>query len=60
MTNKYLYGTDDVPKIPQEVIEARIALLEANLKELLKVHYLGRDGARCNAIIKGIDFWRNL
>ena len=59
-TNDYLYGTDDVPTIPQDVIDARIALLRANLAKVLAEHYLTRDANRANSILKAIKHWENI
>jgi hypothetical protein len=59
--NSYLYGEGvKVPEIPKEVIEERIRLLNENLATLLAVEWHKRDGARCNAIYKAINFWRNI
>ena len=57
----YLYGEDVIaPPIPLEVSERRIKLLELNLEKLLDHSFHTRDGRRCNAVIKAIDFWRNI
>ena len=59
--NSYLYGKGvDVPEIPQEVIDERIKLLNENLAKLLAVAWYKRDGARCNAIYKAIQFWTKI
>jgi len=59
--NDYLYGKDaDVPPIPRDVIMRRIELLQDNLDVLLNHSYHTRDGNRCNAVIKAIDFWDNI
>jgi hypothetical protein len=56
----YLYGTEDVPEIPQEVIDERITLLEINLARLLDHSFYTRDAARANAVLKAIKFWQNI
>jgi len=57
----YLYGDDvDVPEIPSDIVMRRIELLNDNLAELLEVHYLNRDTARCNTIIKAVRFWEKI
>jgi len=59
--NSYLYGEGvDVPMISHEVIEARLDLLKANLEKLLDHSYHTRDGVRCSAVIKAIDFWESI
>lgn len=59
--NSFLYGDSHTPtKVPQEIIEERVDMLKANLKNLQKVHYLGRDGERCNTILKAIKFWETI
>ena len=58
--NNYLYGEDEVPEIPAEIIVRRVEILEENMRELLKEHYTVRDFERCNAIRKAIDFWENI
>jgi hypothetical protein len=56
--NCYYYGTQDVPKIPNEVLEARIELLQTNLSNLLNhSYYLDRDTVRINDILKAIKFY---
>jgi len=58
--NKYLYGTDDVPDIPAEVVMRRLELLNDALAEVKDMHYLARDNERKNAILKAIQFWENI
>ena len=59
--SEYLYGTDvEVPQIPQNIVETRIALLEDNLASILDVNYLIRDLDRERAVIKAISHWRNI
>ena len=58
---EYLYGVDaEIAPIPAEFILQRVVALEDHLSELLEVHPLQRDGARCNKIIKSIEFWNRL
>jgi hypothetical protein len=56
----YLYGTEDVPDIPQDIIDKRIAILEANLSKVLDHSFYTRDARRANVIIKTIEFWTQL
>jgi hypothetical protein len=56
----YLYGIEDVPEIPQDIIDRRIAVLEANLSKVLDHSFYTRDGRRANAILKAIKFWTQL
>ena len=58
--NIYLYDTDDVPEIPNEIIVRRLELLKDNLAELLDHSYHTRDTARVNALLKAIKFWENI
>jgi hypothetical protein len=59
--NSYLYGENiQVPPVPDEIIRERVSLLESNLEELLNIHYLLRDGKRCNDIVKAIKFWESI
>lgn len=59
-SNMYLYGTNDVIQIPQEVIDERLKLLRENLKSNLEVDWHIRDGVKCNTIIKAIKFWEGI
>jgi len=58
--NMYLYGTEEVPKIPQEIIDGRLDILNNNLRKLLNDSYLERDRVRVNKILKAIEFWKKL
>ena len=58
--NIYLYNTNDVPEIPNEVIVRRLELLKDNLAELLEHSYFTRDTARVSAVLKGIKFWEDI
>jgi hypothetical protein len=58
---EYLYGTGVIPpEIPKASIHKRIELLDENLKRVLDVDYLNRDGTRANAIMKAKRFWQNI
>jgi len=57
---EYLYGTEEVPMIPKEIIEKRINILNRNLEKLLKVSYMKREQERINKILKAINFWKDL
>ena len=58
--NIYLYNTEEVPEIPNEIVVRRLELLRDNLEELLEHSYFIRDTARVNAVLKGIKFWENI
>jgi len=58
--NNYLYNTTNVPTIPEEVINTRIELLNANLTKLLAEPWQTRNAKRVSAVLKAISFWRNL
>ncbi len=60
-TNEYLYGEGvEVPEIPQDIIMRRVETLKENLSVLLDQSYYTRDSARCNTIIKAIEFWEKI
>lgn len=59
-TNSYLYGVDDVPEIPKEVIDARIVILTKHKNKLQTVHREHRAYSQLNDVIKAITFWENL
>jgi hypothetical protein len=59
-TNKYLYGDNTPPKIPEAIIRERVRLLNLELENQLKEHPMKRDSERCNAIIKAIKFWTHI
>ena len=58
--NEYLYGTDDVPTIPADVIMRRIELLDEQLSDLYEVKYMDRDEKRIRAVRKALDFWERI
>lgn len=58
--NELLYGTDNVPVIPQSVIDARLKLLDANLTILLAEDYKTRDLSRIGKVYKALQFWRDI
>lgn len=59
-SNFYLYCTNNVPDIPQDIIDKRIELLEIHLAKLLTENWLTRDGERVNAVCRAIEFWKNI
>ena len=59
-TNKYLYNTDDVPQVPEEIIMRRVELITDLIEELLEVHYLERDTVRINDLVRAKQFWLEL
>ena len=58
--NIYLYGTNDVPEIPAEVVMRRLELLKENLSVLLENTWDKRDNQHVNAILKAINYWENI
>jgi len=58
-SNQYLYGTDDVPPIPKEVINARVALLKGHLNKLLEEPY-AIGTTRVKDVSDAINFWEML
>ena len=60
MTNLYLYGIEDVPEIPQDVIDARIAILNKRLRQVQDVNYKTRDLELRNKLINAINFWEHI
>ena len=58
--NLYLYGTEDVPEIPNDIIVRRIELLNDHLTELYEVGMLVRENKRISDIFKAINFWSKL
>jgi len=58
--NLYLYGKEEVPEIPEEIIQQRINILQLNLKDILNISWEKRDDERANKIIKAIEFWENI
>lgn len=59
-TNEYLYGTDNVPTIANNIINKRIELLMQNLVVVNEEHYSTRDIVKRDAILKAIRFWSSL
>jgi len=59
-TNDYLYGTDDVPDFPEDILMRRMELLKEHLEELMDIDWNQRDGTRCNAVIKALRFHEDI
>ena len=58
---EYLYGQNIiVPKIPPEIANERIRLLDKNLKQLLDINYRKRNNLRVTKVMKAIDYWKTL
>lgn len=55
-----LYGTDDVPKIPKEVADARISLLKEHLSLILSNGVMNADSHRVKKILQAIKFWETM
>ena len=60
MTNEYLYGTNDVVPITEEVADYRIAMLQVHRDKLLEVKREHREYHRLNDVVKAISFWEKL
>ena len=58
--NIYLYGAEEVPEIPAEIIVRRLELLNDNLEVVLSTGWETRDEQRKNDIIKAIRYWENV
>jgi len=56
-SNHYLYSYWKVPKIPQEVIDARIKILSSELREELGLMAYNQ---RIGKLLKAITFWENI
>ena len=56
-SNLELYGTEDVPEIPADVIMRRIELLDDRKAELYEVNYMDRDFKTIRKVEKAIKFW---
>jgi len=60
-SNEYLYGKDIVVvKVPQFVIDERVALLKENLAKLMDHSYYTRDGVKVNKVLDAIKFWEKI
>ena len=59
-STEWLYGTNNVPKIPNTVIKDRVAILNERLREVNDEHYTKRDDVLKEAIIKAIKFWETI
>jgi len=60
LSNQELYGTDDVPKVPEDVCNERIALLQNRLKEEADKHFMLQSNDMLNKLQSGIKFWQRL
>ena len=60
LKNSYLYGDNEVPEIPQEVIDERLRLLDNTLTELLEPHYEVRDDRRIRDVQRATSFWNDI
>ena len=57
LSNKLLYGTDDVPPIPKEVADERVELLRENLKREMDKPLMRQNNNTQYQILKAIRFW---
>ncbi len=60
LNNLYLYNTQLIPEIPQDVIDGRLRLLDEHLTILLDVEMMKRDDKRVAAVLKAVSFWSSI
>lgn len=60
VSNLELYGTEDVPEVPQDIVCRRLELLEDRLSDLLEVHYTLRDLEAVSMVRKAILHWQQI
>jgi len=60
LTNLKLYGTEDVPKIPKEIVDVRLELLNKHLDKLLSVHFMEQDNNTISEVLKAKAHWAKL
>jgi len=60
LNNMYLYNTQLIPEIPQDVIDGRLRLLDEHLSILLDVEMMKRDDKRVAAVLKAVSFWGSI
>ncbi len=60
ISNMELYGTNDVPKVPEKVCNERIGLLKERLEVLVSVHFMEQNNDLINKVQEGITFWTKL
>ena len=60
LSNEYLYSTEDVPRVPEEICDERLKLLETHMRKLLDVHFMEQDNQKMNSILKAQKFWMAL
>jgi hypothetical protein len=60
ISNETLYGTNDVPQIPAEICNARIAILNNRLMEEASRHFMVQDNNLINTLTKAIKHWTQL
>ena len=58
--NELLYGTNVVPKVPEDLISERVKLLDAHLAALLSIPSSEREYERVRRVVNAIDFWNNI
>jgi len=58
--NKLLYGVEDVPNVPQGIIDKRVKMLNDNLTALLAVPNDIRDSERIYKIVGAMKFWTDI
>ncbi len=59
-TNNWLYGTEDVPSIPQDIIDKRLDLLNDRLRKLNELNYKVRNNELRHEVIRAIQFWQEI
>ena len=60
ISDKELYGTENVPPVPKEIADKRIDLLMDNLERELAKPFDEQDPFIEYEIMKAIRFWRKL
>ena len=60
LNNMYLYNTQLIPEIPQDVIDGRLRLLDEHLSILLDVDMMKRDDKRVAAVLKAVSYWGSI
>jgi len=60
ITNKTLYGTDDVPPIPKDIAQKRIDLLYSNLRREVNKPFKEQNAYLQAQILKAMGFWKKM
>ena len=60
LTNLELYGTEDVPRVPADVCNERIAMLKNRLEVEASKFFMEQDNNLINTLLKAIKHWQRL